>query len=103
MGDKLGLEPGFPGEAGGGEGVVVGEGVRGCAEWAMSFSGYLKQGMTTVKVGESVCERFIVVRGGLFVSGGLFAGWGEKGAAFVSLTHLSLNFYAVGFLSLFRP
>lgn len=46
----LGLEPEFTGEAGGGEGGGVGEGIRGCAEWAMSFSGDLKQGMTTVKV-----------------------------------------------------
>lgn len=70
VGDGRGLEPGFAGKVEGGGGGVVGEGVRGCAEWAVSFSGYLEQGITTVKVGEggSVaggagdgCER--IVRG----------------------------------------
>lgn len=50
-GDSGGLEPGFTGEAEGGRGVV-GEGIRGCAEWAVSFTGCLEKGITTVKVGE---------------------------------------------------
>lgn len=49
VGDRPGFEPGIADGAWGGEGVI-GEGVRGCAEWAMSFSGDLKQGTTTVKV-----------------------------------------------------
>lgn len=68
---KLGLlDPGFTGvfvedEEGGG-GAGVGEGIRGCAEWAMSFSGDLKQGMTTVKVrgeGLEFCNVFFFVEG----------------------------------------
>ena len=49
VGDGGGVEPGFAGEAGGGGGGILGEGIRGCAEWAVSFSGHLEQGITTVK------------------------------------------------------
>lgn len=51
MGDGGGVEPGFAGEAEVFGGGVVGEGIRGCAEWAVSFSGHLERGTTTVKVG----------------------------------------------------
>ncbi|CAM9783591.1 unnamed protein product, partial [Scytosiphon promiscuus] len=40
---------------GGGEGGTTEEEVRGCAEWAVSFSGSLDQGITTVKTEHAVC------------------------------------------------
>lgn len=48
--EAQGIEPGPRGAREDGGGGVVGEGIRGCAEWAVSFSGSLQQGITTVQV-----------------------------------------------------
>lgn len=48
--ETQGIEPGPTGAREDGGGGVVGEGIRGCAEWAVSFSGSLQQGITTVQV-----------------------------------------------------
>ncbi|CAB1100395.1 unnamed protein product [Ectocarpus sp. CCAP 1310/34] len=50
--ETQGIEPGPTGDRAreDGGGGVVGEGIRGCAEWAVSFSGSLRQGIMTVQV-----------------------------------------------------
>lgn len=57
-----GRRAGFPGK-GGEAGVDVGGGVDdGCAEWVVSFSASLERGVTTMKVGESLCTVCMRVR-----------------------------------------
>ncbi|CAN0134284.1 unnamed protein product, partial [Ectocarpus sp. 13 AM-2016] len=53
--DTQGIGPGPTGAREDGGGGVVGEGIRGCAEWAVSFSGSLQQGIATVQTEHAVC------------------------------------------------
>ncbi|CAM9333451.1 unnamed protein product [Ectocarpus sp. 4 AP-2014] len=53
--ETQGIEPGPKGPRENGGGGVVGEGIRGCAEWAVSFSGSLQQGIMTVQTEHAVC------------------------------------------------
>ncbi|CAN0403428.1 unnamed protein product, partial [Ectocarpus sp. 8 AP-2014] len=53
--ETQGIEPGPTGAREDGGRGVVGEGIRGCAEWAVSFSGSLHQGITTVQTEHAVC------------------------------------------------
>ncbi|CAB1112114.1 unnamed protein product [Ectocarpus sp. CCAP 1310/34] len=48
--ETQGIEPGPTGAREDGGGGVVGEGIKGCAEWTVSFSGSLRQGIMTVQV-----------------------------------------------------